>query len=78
MFLNLKKLGFLMFTLSVWISHGQDKQLSDWKSGFLDVHYINKGRGDTIFMVFSDGTTLLDDTSEKRKIRAKYGPYKAR
>lgn len=45
---------------------------------FLDVYYINKGMGDTIFMVFWDGTTLLDDTSEEHKIQAKYGPYKSR
>jgi beta-lactamase superfamily II metal-dependent hydrolase len=64
MFLNLKKLGFLMFALSVWISHGQDMQLPNWKPGFLDIHHINTGRGDAAFMVFPDGTTLLVDAGD--------------
>ncbi len=64
MFLNLKKLGFLMFALSVWISHGQDKQLPNWKPGFLDIHHINTGRGDAAFMVFPDGTTFLVDAGD--------------
>lgn len=64
MFHNLKKLGFLMFALSVWISHGQDTQLPDWKPGFLDIHHINTGRGDAAFMVFPDGTTFLVDAGD--------------
>ncbi|MDC6361832.1 MULTISPECIES: ComEC/Rec2 family competence protein [Flavobacteriaceae] len=53
-----------MFALSVWISHGQDKQLPNWKPGFLDIHHINTGRGDAAFMVFPDGTTFLVDAGD--------------
>lgn len=33
-----------------------------WETGFLDIHFINTGRGDASFLVFPDSTTLLFDT----------------
>lgn len=38
-----------------------DQYLPAWEQGFLDIHHINTGRGDSTFFVFPDGTTLLFD-----------------
>lgn len=32
-----------------------------WQEGYLDIHHINVGRGNAIFMIFPDGTNLLFD-----------------
>ena len=39
----------------------------NWKEGFLDIHHINTGSGDTSFMILPDGTTMLFDTGELNK-----------
>ncbi|WP_245564909.1 hypothetical protein [Spirosoma panaciterrae] len=45
--------------------------LAPWKSGILDIHHINTGRGNATFFILPDGTTLLidagalDPTSER-------------
>lgn len=55
------------------------KMLEPWQSGYLDIHHINTGNGDTSFMVLPDGTSLLFDAGilEKKKFEAKYAPLKA-
>lgn len=40
------------------------KPLSAWSEGQLDLHHINTGRGDAIFSILPDGTTLLVDASD--------------
>jgi hypothetical protein len=35
--------------------------LSAWKDGYLDIHHINTGRGESVFFVLPDGTTMLVD-----------------
>lgn len=39
----------------------------NWQEGYLDIHHINTGSGDTSFMILPDGTTLLFDTGELDK-----------
>jgi beta-lactamase superfamily II metal-dependent hydrolase len=39
-------------------------QLSGWSSGYLDIHHINTGKGECIFSILPDGTTLLIDAGE--------------
>lgn len=36
----------------------------EWTEGFMDLHHINTGRGESIFAVLPDGTTLLIDAGE--------------
>lgn len=38
--------------------------LPDWSEGCLDIHLINSGRGECIFHILPDGTTLLVDAGE--------------
>ena len=55
----------LLFTCSVdttaQVSGGT---LPPWERGFLDIHHINTGRGDAVFLIFPDGTTLLIDAGD--------------
>ncbi|WP_236973599.1 hypothetical protein [Membranihabitans maritimus] len=32
-----------------------------WEKGFLDIHHINTGKGESAFFIFPDGTTMLAD-----------------
>ncbi len=64
MHLNLKTSCILAIVAMVQLLHGQKLQLPEWQPGFLDIHHINTGRGDTTFMVFPDGTTMLVDAGD--------------
>ena len=35
--------------------------LPSWSPGELDIHHINTGKGDSIYFIFPDGTTMLAD-----------------
>jgi len=38
-----------------------------WKEGYLDIHFIHSGGGNTSFMVFPDGTSMLYDVGDSKK-----------
>ncbi len=40
------------------------EQPDQWKPGWLEIHHINTGRGNSIFCIFPDGTTLLIDAGD--------------
>ncbi|MBQ5410257.1 MAG: hypothetical protein IIU20_00615 [Bacteroidales bacterium] len=37
--------------------------LPDWEEGWLDIHSINGGRGESFYYIFPDGTTMLVDAA---------------
>ncbi len=39
------------------------KILPDWSEGYLDIHAINTGRGESSLLIFPDGTTMLIDAA---------------
>jgi len=39
------------------------KVLPDWEEGYLDIHAINTGRGESTLLIFPDGTTMLIDAA---------------
>ncbi|MFC0515143.1 ComEC/Rec2 family competence protein [Mucilaginibacter angelicae] len=47
---------------------GQEKKinehLSAWQEGQMDIHFINTGRGNSSFLIFPDGTTMLIDAGD--------------
>ena len=57
----------ILITLSFLFLYSQktlaqsEKKVENWKEGFLDIHFINTGSGNTNFLVLPDGTTLLID-----------------
>ena len=40
------------------------KTMPAWSEGYLDIHFINSGRGECCFYILPDGTTLLVDAGE--------------
>lgn len=44
---------------------GQKESLTlvPWKEGFLDIHFINTGKGESTFYILPDGTTMLVDAA---------------
>lgn len=48
------------------------KPLPKWEKGYLDIHHINSGRGECVFYVLPDGTTMLVDAGEFHTGGAKY------
>jgi len=55
------------------------EKLKTWSEGYLDIHFINTGRGDLSFLILPDGTTALIDAGnlQKEAFEAKYAPLKA-
>jgi len=39
------------------------KVLPNWQEGYLDIHAINTGRGESTLLIFPDGTTMLIDAA---------------
>ncbi|WP_422351170.1 ComEC/Rec2 family competence protein [Flagellimonas sp.] len=54
-------------------------KLALWEEGYLDIHHINTGSGNTTFFVLPDGTTMLFDAGsmDKEGFEKKYAPLKA-
>jgi len=56
-------------SLSVNSTRGSDstssigRTLPAWQKGYLDIHAINTGRGETTLCIFPDGTTMLVDAA---------------
>lgn len=38
--------------------------LPDWQEGYLDIHHIATGKGDCVFVVMPDGTTMIQDAGD--------------
>lgn len=38
--------------------------LPDWEEGYMDIHHIATGKGDCVFVVMPDGTTMLQDAGD--------------
>jgi beta-lactamase superfamily II metal-dependent hydrolase len=36
----------------------------DWSAGYMDIHHINTGRGECVFAILPDGTTMMIDAGE--------------
>lgn len=65
--------------LSTTITSESQKKLVVWQNGYLDIHHINTGSGNSTFFVLPDGTTMLFDAGsmDKEVFEKKYSPLKA-
>ncbi|MCW3466984.1 hypothetical protein [Chitinophaga nivalis] len=67
---NRNKIYYLLLTglLICGTIHAQVFKPGDplpaWKEGYLDLHHINTGKGNAMYAVFPDGTTMLVDAGE--------------
>ena len=67
----MKKTLILLFVLALLPFAGnghparfkKGKALPQWRQGWLDIHSINTGRGESFLYIFPDGTTMLVDAS---------------
>jgi beta-lactamase superfamily II metal-dependent hydrolase len=57
----MKRLFTIGLVLLSLISCKDKNHVSPWKEGYLDIHAVNTGRGESMFYVFPDGTTMLVD-----------------
>ena len=55
-----------------------EKEVKPWKEGYLDIHAINTGRGECMYYVFPDGTTMLVDAAGSTLKKHKYMPMAPR
>lgn len=57
----------------------QRDSFAPWQQGYLDIHHINTGEGNSTFVQMPDGTTLLVDmgTVDKAAFERKHSPLKA-
>ncbi len=53
---------FIVLFLFPLIVQGQS--IAPWQEGYLDIHHINTGSGNSTFFVFPDGTTMLLDAGD--------------
>lgn len=56
-----------------------NSDIEKWQLGYLDIHHISTGSGNSTFMVLPDGTTMLFDAGslDKEGFEKKYAPLKA-
>ena len=55
-----------IFAVLACISLGAQENLPAWQEGYFDIHEIATGEGDSHFMIFPDGTTMLCDAGDER------------
>lgn len=56
---------YFLLTLFIAICYSieaqESQKLESWQEGFLDIHNINTGKGESTFFIFPDGTNMLID-----------------
>lgn len=72
----MKNIPFIAAIIAVFllVSCGQKSSVTPWKEGTLDIHTINTGRGESMFYVFPDGTTMLVDAAGSLLKKSKHMP----
>src|SRR5690554_6729158 len=61
---NVKINNFFFFLILCFAAFAQNNPLPAWEKGYLDIHFINTGRGDAAFIVMPDGSSLLVDAGD--------------
>lgn len=60
----------LILSLITFTIHAQPKIgdiFPQWQEGFLDIHHINTGKGESAFFILPDGTTMLVDAGATQR-----------
>jgi len=78
--MKLAKLSFLMVSLWAFFAAIASAQgeigcvYPDWTAGYLDIHHINTGRGECVFAILPDGTTMMIDAGETGTDKRNFKP----
>lgn len=60
-----KLIGMLLLCMSTnWIFAQQGTVFPRWQEGEMEIHHINTGKGEAVFCILPDGTTLLIDAGD--------------
>lgn len=68
--MNMKFIYFPILALLICIPQVVGAQVKpgddfpDWKEGYMDIHHISTGRGECVFAILPDGTTMMIDAGE--------------
>ena len=57
-------IGLVLFLFVTCYCQAQvkvDDKFPPWSAGYLDIHHINTGKGESVFFILPDGTTMLAD-----------------
>ncbi len=52
---------YMFLAMYLQVSAQVGNTLPAWKEGYLDIHHINTGKGESVFLILPDGTTMLVD-----------------
>jgi hypothetical protein len=69
MFVSALTVGSFLYLSPVGLAQQVGEPLRPWSSRTLDIHQINTGSGNSAFLIFPDGTTLLVDAGDLRRAR---------
>lgn len=78
--MNLKVFSYL--TVTIWaciltVANAQVKvgdTFQNWSTGFLDIHHISTGKGECMFAIMPDGTTMMIDAGETGTDKRNFKP----
>ena len=74
------KLSFLTVTLWACFIAAASAQVEvggeypDWTTGYLDIHHISTGKGECMFAILPDGTTMMTDAGETGTDKRNFKP----
>ena len=54
----------VFFQTAVWAQVKVGDVFPDWTTGYMDIHHINTAKGECVFLILPDGTTLMIDAGE--------------
>jgi beta-lactamase superfamily II metal-dependent hydrolase len=78
--MRLGKLSFLTVTLWACFTAAASAQVRvgdvypDWTTGYLDIHHISTGKGECMFAILPDGTTMMIDAGETGTDKRNFKP----
>jgi beta-lactamase superfamily II metal-dependent hydrolase len=78
--MRLGKFSFLTVTLWVCFTAAASAQVRvgdvypDWTAGYLDIHHISTGKGECMFAILPDGTTMMIDAGETGTDKRNFKP----
>lgn len=78
--MRLGKFSFLTISLWVCFTAAANAQVKvgnvypDWTVGYLDIHHISTGKGECMFAILPDGTTMMIDAGETGTDKRNFKP----
>jgi beta-lactamase superfamily II metal-dependent hydrolase len=82
--MRLGKLSILTVTLWACFTAAASAQVKagdvypDWTTGYLDIHHISTGKGECMFAILPDGTTMMIDAGETGTDKRNFKPDSSR